>query len=213
MQEEARPVMDASDIELPEGFTRAQGRNSYQVGEITGDAFRHDPFNAWLFGNFRAIRALFHAQARRIYVPRGFSYSMGDEGAAMWMLPGGDSTLRFMDYAAIVLPALFYCGPGALRRAIKTGEAMERQHPDFEHAYLFSVGCRQEHQGKGLGRKLIQPVLDACDRKGVIAYLENSNPANEGFYRSCGFEPYGDPIHPEPGSPALVPMMRQPRRD
>ena len=58
----------------------------------------------------------------------------------------------------------------------------------------------------------IQPVLDACDRQGVPAYLENSNPANTGFYSACGFAPLGDPIHPEPGSPPLVPMVRQPRR-
>lgn len=203
--------MDASTIELPEGFERARKGESFQVGEITADAFRHDPFNQWLFGKYAAIRALFHAQARRIYVPRGFTYTIGNSGAAMWMLPGGDTSLSLMDYAAIAFPTLWHCGPAAVRKAVKTGEAMERQHPDFEHAYLFSIGVRQSEQGKGLGRRLIQPVLEACDRSGVRAYLENSNPANTGFYASCGFEVCGE-IRPTPDAPPLVPMVREPRK-
>ncbi|QZD89915.1 GNAT family N-acetyltransferase [Qipengyuania aurantiaca] len=202
--------MDAVDIDLPEGFMHATARHSREVGEITADAFRNDPFNAWLFGKYAAIRALFHAQARRIYVPRGFSYRIGDEGAAMWMLPGGDSSLSLVDYAAIVLPTLWHCGPTAVSRALKTGEAMERQHPDFEHAYLFSIGVRAAHQGKGLGRRLIQPMLDACDKAGTRAYLENTNPANTGFYRSCGFEPMGE-VRPTPDAPPMVQMVREPR--
>ena len=204
--------MDASDIKLPNGFTLAKGEQSHEVGEITADAFRDDPFNAWLFGKYEAIRALFHAQARRIYVPRGFSYRAGDDGAAMWMLPGGDSSLSPIDYAAIVLPTLWHCGPRAVSRALKTGEAMERRHPDFEHAYLFSIGVRPRSQGKGLGRRLIQPMLEACDRTATRAYLENTNPANTGFYLSCGFEPMGE-IRPTADAPPMVQMVREPRSD
>ena len=58
---------------------------------------------------------------------------------------------------------------------------MEKHHPTFPHAYLFIIGVRQSHQGKGLGGKLFRPVLDACDRLGVPAYLENSNPASYNF--------------------------------
>ena len=204
--------MQAEDIELPDGFSLAGKADAGHVGDITADAFRHDPFNAWLFGTYAGIRALFRLQAKRIYVPRGFCYRVGDEGACMWMLPGGDGSFSQADFRRFAFYTLLTSGPAAIARGKKTGDAMERQHPDFEHAYLFSIGVRQAHRGKGLGRKLIQPMLDACDRMGVIAYLENSNPANEGFYRSCGFEPYGEPIQPEPGSPVLIPMLREPRR-
>lgn len=203
--------MRADDIELGPELTVASASDATAIGDITADAFRNDPFNQWLFGNFAGISALFHAQARRIYVPRGYCYRHGDDGACMWMLPGGDASLSLFDYASIVWPTLIHSGPGAVMRALRTGEAMDKQHPKFSHAYLFSIGVRPSAQGKGLGRKLIQPVLDACDRQSVRAYLENSNPANTGFYRSCGFEETGDPIHPEPGCPPLVPMVREPR--
>ena len=204
--------MQAGNIELGEALVRAGPGDARRIGDITAEAFRNDPFNLWLFGKFAGIRNLFHVQARRIYVPRGYSYSLGDEGACMWMLPGGEASFSLRDYAAFALPTLFRCGPGAVARGIRTGDAMAQCHPAFDHAYLFSIGLRPAAQGKGLGRKLIRPVLDACDRMQLPAYLENSNPANTGFYTSCGFEPFGVPIHPEPGSPPLVPMVRQPRR-
>ena len=53
---------------------------------------------------------------------------------------------------------------------------MGERHPDFPHAYLFSIGVRPSAQGKGLGRKLIKPVLDACDRAEIRAYLDGEHP-------------------------------------
>lgn len=203
--------MTPDDIELGPELTIATQGDARQIGDITADAFRNDPFNAWLFGNFAGIRSLFRMQAKRIYSRRGFCYRSGDEGACMWMLPGKQASFSQADYAIFALNTLFASGPGAISRGIKTGEAMEARHPQFEHAYLFSIGVRPMAQGKGLGRKLIQPMLDACDRIGIRAYLENSNPANTGFYNSCGFIQLGEPIHPAIDSPPLVPMMREPR--
>lgn len=198
-------------IELPDGIHRTGLREAGHVGDITADAFRNDPFNLWLFHSFAGIRALFMLQARHIYGPRGYCYRAGDDGACMWMMPGGDSSFTIGNYLRFAANTLFASGPAAIGRGIKTGEAMDARHPDFEHAYLFSIGVRPHAQGSGLGRRLIQPVLDACDRSQTIAYLENSNPANTGFYTSCGFEAQGEPIHPTPDSPPLQPMLRQPR--
>ena len=203
--------MTADDIELDDGLVRARTGEGGLVGDITAAAFRNDPFNLWMLGRYPAIRALFRHQAKRIYVPRGFVYRAGTDGACMWALPGTDTLFTRLDYYLFALPTLVYSGPAAIARAVKTGEAMEKSHPTFPHAYLFSIGVRPEKQGTGLGRRLIQPVLDACDRAEMPAYLENSNPANTGFYASCGFEPVGE-IRPTPDAPPLVPMLRQPRR-
>lgn len=203
--------MDRNSIRLDPPLVPAGREDAERIGDITADAFRADPFNRWLFGNFAGIETLFHMQAKRIYTPRGFCYSLGDAGACMWMLPGGNSEFGWADYFAFALPILLRSGPRAIARAIKTGEAMNTRHPDFTHAYLFSIAVRPSAQGKGLGRQLIQPVLDACDEAGIPAYLENSNPANHGFYSACGFEKIGEPILVEPGAPPLVPMLRAPK--
>ena len=198
-------------IDLPEGMTRSGPRDARRIGDITADAFRSDPFNLWLFDNFAGIRALFRLQAARIYGPRGYCYSAGDDGACMWMMPGGDASFTRGDYWRFAANTLVTSGPGAIGRGVKTGKAMEHRHPDFEHAYLFSIGVRPRARGTGLGRRLIGPVLDACDDTGTRAYLENSNPANAGFYTGCGFVNLGEPIHPTPDSPPLQPMLREPR--
>jgi GNAT superfamily N-acetyltransferase len=204
--------MTPNDIDLGEHCRRAGRAEAKLLGAITADAFRNDPFNLWLFGNFAGISNLFHLQARSIYAPRGYCYTAGEDGACMWMLPGGDASFSTWDYVRFALPTAVLCGPGAVKRGIKTGEAMAARHPKFEHAYLFSIGVVSSAQGKGLGRTLIQPVLDACDNKSLPAYLENSNPDNTGFYISCGFAQMGEPIVVEPNAPPLVPMVREPRR-
>ncbi len=203
--------MTADDIRLGDGLSRARAGEARRLGDITADAFRYDPFNKWMFGNFAGIEHLFRMQARRIYAPRGYCYTSGDDGACMWMMPGDNGNFTRMDLVAFAIPTIFKSGPSAVARGKLTGKAMAARHPTFEHAYLFSIGVRQSARGKGLGRKLIQPVLDACDRTGTIAYLENSNPANRGFYASRGFEEMGEPIIPEESAPPLVPMVRQPR--
>jgi len=197
-------------IELGPQFARSHRADADQIAAITADAFRRDPFNTWLFGNFAAMHMAFRALARHQYTERGFSYRLGDEGAAMWMMPGGNSAFPIRALPSFLWAGLTKASRGGIGRLLKTANAMEGNHPAYEHAYLFTIGVRGSAQGKGLGRKLIQPVLDACDQQKIPAYLENSNPENCGFYRSCGFERI-TMIHPLPQSPPLEAMVRKPR--
>ena len=45
-----------------------------------------------------------------------------------------------------------------------------------------------EVQGQGYCSRLLQPVLDICDRTRIPAYLENSKAENTSLYRRFGFE-------------------------
>lgn len=202
--------MEASEIDLGPELTAATRHDARQIGEITADAFRDDPFNRWLLGTQPGIRGVFVPLARHVYVPHGFSYRLGDEGAAMWMLPGGDDSLSFWALNSLRWNAVFRASRGAIGRIDHAVAAMAAAHPKFPHAYLFTIGVRPRSRGKGLGRSLIAPMLAACDRAGLPAYLENSNPANRGFYGSCGFERTGM-IEAEPGAPPLEAMLRPPR--
>lgn len=201
--------MRADDIDLGPGLSRATRRDAHQVGRITGDAFRDDPFNRWLLGTPRAIEGVFTPLARHVYVPNGFTYRIGDDGAAMWMLPGGDSRLPKRALWSLMFNAVFRATRGASGRIDRTVAAMEAAHPTLPHAYLFTIGVRPRAQGRGLGRTLIAPVLAACDRLGLPAYLENSNPKNRGFYGASGFERIG--MIAIEGAPPLEAMLRQPR--
>ncbi len=201
--------MQSDDIELGTELTRSFRSEADQIADIAADAFHDDPFNNWLFGNTRAMAIAFRGLARHIYTKSGFSYRLGDEGTAMWTMPGQGSSLP-LSTLPTVLHAILASSAGGMKRIRCTTEAMEKHHPTFPHAYLFIVGVRQSHQGKGLGGKLFRPVLDACDRLGVPAYLENSNPANRGFYGAHGFE-RTEMIYPIEGCPPLEAMIREPR--
>lgn len=202
--------MLANSIDLAAPVTRAMRDEADHIAAITADAFRNDPFNRWLFGNFDAMEIAFRGLARHIYTRRGFCYRIGDDGAAMWMLPGGDTSLPLAALPAM-LHSILASSRGAAMRIRRTTAAMEANHPAFPHAYLFTIGVRQAAQGKGMGGKLFRPVLDACDRAGMLAYLENSNPDNTSFYRAQGFERV-TMIQPVEGCPPLEAMLREPRQ-
>lgn len=89
------------------------------------------------------------------------------------------------------------------------GAVMEAAHPTEPHWYLGVVATVPEEQGRGLGARILRPVLDLCDRDGLPAYLESSNARNLPFYFRHGFVQTGEIVVPD--GPTLFPMWRQPQ--
>lgn len=87
---------------------------------------------------------------------------------------------------------------------------IEEAHPRDPHYYLEFLGTRADRQGHGVGSALLAPMLERCDREGVPAYLESSNPANIPFYARHGFEVSGSFDLPDDW-PEFTPMWREPR--
>ena len=75
--------------------------------------------------------------------------------------------------------------------------------------YLAILGVEPARQGTGIGAALMRHRLERCDRDGLLAYLESSNPRNVPFYRRHGFEVL-DEIQTGT-SPTIFPMLRHPR--
>ncbi|WP_417622096.1 GNAT family N-acetyltransferase [Parasphingorhabdus sp.] len=207
-------MLTASDIVPAQGIDRVGVESVKALAAITADAFRDDPFNSWLFDGFDPMQRTFANMARHIYAPNGFCQILSEDGAgqaaAMWLLPGDSPDAALAGMLQTYWGLFASGGWGALMRGKAAGEAMAKHHPAEPHAYLFTVGVAGTGRGRGLGRRLIEPVLAACDRKGVMAYLENSNPANRRFYSSLGFERVRL-FHARPDSPPLEAMKRAPR--
>jgi ribosomal protein S18 acetylase RimI-like enzyme len=87
---------------------------------------------------------------------------------------------------------------------------MANYHPKEPHWYLPLLGVDPAHQNKGVGGALLRHVTDRCDRDGVAAYLESSNPRNIALYERHGFEILGRAQSGQ--SPVITPMLRRPRR-
>ena len=88
-------------------------------------------------------------------------------------------------------------------------EQMDRFHPTDPCWYLPLIGVDPAHQGRGCGSALLRYALARCDRDGMPAYLESSNPRNVPLYLRHGFEIIGN--IQVGSSPTLVPMLRRPR--
>ena len=207
-------MLKASDIVPEQGIATVGVESVAALSDITADAFRADPFNSWLFGGFEPMKRTFSGLAQHIYAPNGFCQILSEDGegraAAMWLMPGDKADASMAGMLQAYWGLFASGGWGALMRGKAAGEAMDKHHPKEPHAYLFTVGVASAGRGRGLGRRLIRPVLDACDRTGTMAYLENSNPANRRFYNSLGFERV-ELFHASDDSPPLEAMKRLPR--
>ncbi|RCL89637.1 GNAT family N-acetyltransferase [Hyphomonas sp.] len=196
-------------LDLPPQVTTASPADWRQIGDITAEAFSEDPINRWIFGTDAAIRATFRQLARDMYLPEGICHQIGDDAATMWALSETRHGLTSLQTFRLVLSLLSKGSKGTVKRALKAGEIMQKYHPTERHLYLFTIGTRKAARGKGLGKTILRPMLDAADRAGLPCYLENSNPANSGFYTSHGFERM-KLFEVGEGSPQMEAMWREP---
>ena len=154
----------------------------------------------------RPRRRFFRQEGRRHVGHDGVFTNDGRQGAAMWA-PPDEWRVGFLDIVRMVpvmLPAL---GP-RLRRALGGLDKMERAHPRAPHWYLAFLGTDPAHQGRGVGRSLVEPVLDRCDATGLGAYLESSKQTNVGYYERHGFRVTGEIA--VAGAPSVWGMWRDP---
>lgn len=203
----------AGDIPASEDIHMVGPESAAELAAITADAFRNDPFNNWLFKSQQRKHRMFAILAQQLYAQRGFCQILREDGAgqaaSMWMMPGQSSNVPLRVMLSLCGNFLRDDGLAGVRRGLATASTMEAHHPREPHAYLFTVGVASSGRGRGLGRRLLAPVLAACDRTGTMAYLENSNPANTRFYNSIGFESISL-FRPKPDAEPLEAMKRMP---
>lgn len=177
---------------------------------VLSEAFRDDPLMNWVFGGPRAIPALFRMLVKHVYLPDGRAFLIGDEGATLWMRSDGAPDIPRIAMMAFMGRAVLFGGTGVLKRMTALQDAMGQHKPETAHLYLFAIGVRRATRGKGLGGRLLDPVLAECDTRGQAIYLENSNPRNHRFYASRGFETQAI-FHAARGAPPMEAMWRAPR--
>jgi len=173
------------------------------------EAFADDPFMAWLFPGTddraepTALRALMQADVE-VHQHHGHSYVLdGGCGAALWAPPGAQVD---HDKVGAVISEF-----STAERATKVSEtflSMMEYLPTTPFFYLAVIGVRDDCRGAGLGEQLLSRLLDVCDREGLTAHLESSNPRNVTFYERHGFSVLGE-VACDPGV-VLRPMARPP---
>lgn len=186
-----------------------------RVATALAAAFMDDPVTNWatpqdrhrppVLRHFFGCYFDFHAGEGTVYV------DPERRGAAVWALPGHWRTTVGQDLRiarAFAHPRNWLRAPGVAWGLL----GLEREHPALpEHFYLASLGVVPEAQGRGLGSRLIEPVLEICDSDGIPAYLESSKESNIAFYARHGFRVTGE-LKLSRRGPTMWPMWREPRQ-
>ena len=174
--------------------------------------FFSDPVLVWLVPDGRTrrrfLRGFFHAAFEDSH-QSGELRIAEDEGevcgVAVWYPPGRvrDPTGPAVDNALAALHDADLDRLAALR------EATIDHDPIKPHFYLWLMAVAPERQGAGIGGALLTAVLDICDERQTLAYLEATGSENRRLYERYGFEATGEIRLPE--GPTKWPMLRPPQ--
>jgi ribosomal protein S18 acetylase RimI-like enzyme len=196
---------------------RVQPHQFDTAGEMLARAFHDDPPTVWLFPDEAKRRRVLRWNAR-LMCRYGHRYgelhstSADTEGVAIWLPPERPfaSLARLIRVGGLVGPLV--TGLGEFRRFLAWSGAMEKLHKRDvppRHWYLMVLGVDPERQGRGLGGKVIQPVLARADSQRLPCYLETAKEINLSFYRKHGFEVVAQFDLPG-GGPPIWTMKREP---
>lgn len=136
----------------------------------------------------------------------------GVVGVALWAPPGppGSSGLPLGEMLRMLTIARTAFGLLGIGRALRAGLRVDAAHPAAPHYFLGFLAVRPTHQGRGLGARLLAPVLARADAEGAACYLENSNPRNTPFYERLGFAVQREVRLGGADAPAVWCMWREP---
>ncbi len=148
--------------------------------------------------------------------PYSHIYTTTDEmkGIAAWIPPGHFplSMLKLLQAGLYALP--FKMGWGKIGQSMSLLNQMDELHErdiPQPHWYLFMLGVAPAYQGQGIGRTLLQPILNQADREGLPCYLETSTEGAICFYKKNGFDVLRS-YKLAQDSPSLWTMKREPQQ-
>jgi ribosomal protein S18 acetylase RimI-like enzyme len=189
-----------------------------QAGRALARAFADDPLWCWVLpdDDQRDASLEFFQTAGVRYGHRFGAVHANAEpvlGCAVW-LPPGETDLQPDRLAETGFhEAAARLDPDALERFLRFTEhlgPLHHRHMPGRHWYLMILGVDPAAQGRGLGGRLMAPILARADEDALPCYLETQKERNVPFYRKSGFEVVGETDVPE--GPHLWLMSRPPAR-
>ena len=180
-----------------------------QIVDCLTLAFSTDPIARWTYPNSQQFLEYFPNFIRllggRAFESETAFYINSFAAAALWLKPGVSPDEEAL--GALVQNTVSKNLQDDLFAFL---EQMGSFHPEEPHWYLPLIGVDPAQQNRGFGTMLLQHTLGVCDRDGLPAYLESSNPRNITLYQRHGFEIVG--TIQQGSSPPMFPMRREPRK-
>ena len=173
---------------------------------VLGRAFAADPLFAHVLPDERrraaALPALMQVAVTNCQ-RHGACYTTagGVRGVAAWNGPGNEITDEQM-MAAGFGAAAAQMGDEAVGRlfgVIQYWDGLRARALPGPHWYLMVLGVEPAHQGRGIGGRLIAPVLAQADAAGLACYLETELARDVEFYTRHGFAVLAEGEVPDAG--------------
>lgn len=181
--------------------------NLSSAAESLARAFHDDPLQSYVFPDAaeRAARSLAHF-APLLRYGMLFGEVLTTEGkplgAAVWLPPETWEVTPERAAAAGFDDLPNVLGEEAANRFFSALGAIDPyHHRDVPpaHWYLMVVGVAPEARGQGLGRALLEPIMNRADASGLPCYLETAQPDNVEFYEYLGFKKIMEVVEPQSG--------------
>jgi ribosomal protein S18 acetylase RimI-like enzyme len=157
------------------------------LADVLAQAFEDDPVTRSHFpegvDRVAPMRRFFAFALEHLFIPSGLTFTTDDlAGVAAWLPPSTDGDDD--DDVAPVIEEIF--GESAwMVLAILRVQA--ENHPTEPHYYLQFMGTRPQLQRRGVGSRLLGPVLELSDCDQIAAYLDASSEGSRDFYARHGF--------------------------
>lgn len=165
-----------------------------RISDVATDAFTDYPLHVWLCGgkfNVATVYNIMHSNISALF-DHSVTYALDEslEGFAMWIPPGftGSKTWEFLIHGGLSL--MRTSSPTVYKRLMeyeKFAMDLKEKYTDMADWYLVSLTVGRGSQGKGIGSRLMRPMLDFIDSHGELSYLETNSSGNVPFYKNLGY--------------------------
>lgn len=178
----------------PEEVLRSTESDIPAAVHILTAAFRDDPLVEYLFpendrrlqqlDSFFKINVEFGLASGEVYNTVSMS------GCAIWVFPGDKSRIRLDRSQFPVSRCKGILDDSALHRLMDFTECMKERHVGItsgSFCLLMFLAVQEKQRRKGVGSRLIQPVLKYSDDNKLLCILDTMNEKNLPFYFMHGF--------------------------
>lgn len=186
------------------------------AAELLARAFHDDPLYALVIpdasGRTAALAWLFDKVVHYALLYGEVYTTSALEGVACWLPPGRTELTigRIVRSGLHATPlklglAAYRCFDAYMSYA----DRLHHRYAPASHWYLWAIGVDPPKQGRGIGGRLIEPVLARASANGIACYLETGTESNVRFYKRHGFQTVDAGQAPRLGAPVWA-MLRAP---
>jgi GNAT superfamily N-acetyltransferase len=184
---------------------------------VAARAFWYDPlidfFSRDLLHEYKVLPRVFGGYLADVRGPNAElwvgEHNGRPRGVAGWLAPAGYPRPFAQEARRTLRTAAIFATVRNRAKAIRLFLQVERRHPHEPHWYLAVLATDPTVQGRGIGSALLAPILERCDREGLLAYTETQKPENVSWYARAGFT-VSDEVR-LPGTPPVWCLRREPR--